>query len=290
VLKVVEVGHATVQDLGRWDARRWGVPVSGALDVESLELLNALVGNPRGAAAVEVLLGALVVEATEPVVVAVPWSAVSLAPGERLRVEPGLLAVAGGVAVPEVLGSRSGPVLRAGDLLPVGPPTGVALQLPLPPTWPDGPIRVVAGPDEGAAALCGPTWTVGTASDRMGLRLDGPTVEGGEVTSDGVVPGAIQVPPAGQPILLLAEAPTTGGYAKPAVVATVDLPRAGRLRSGDQVRFEAVTVDGALALLAARRVALDQLVASAVPAPDPRTLLSSNLVSGAVDPTDDGGA
>jgi allophanate hydrolase len=290
VLRVVEVGHAAVQDRGRWEARRWGVPVSGALDAESLELLNALVGNPPGAAAVEVLVGPLVVEATEPVVVAAPWSAMALAAGERLRVDAELLAVAGGVAVPEVLGSRSGEALRVGDLLPVGPATGVALRLPVPPVWPDGPIRVVAGPDVGAAALCGPAWRVGTASDRMGLRLDGPAIEGGEVTSDGVVPGAVQVPPSGQPILLLAEAPTTGGYRKPAVVATVDLPRAGRLRPGDEVRFEAVTVDEAIALLAARRSVLDQVVASAVSAPDPRTLLSSNLVSGAVDPTDDGGA
>jgi biotin-dependent carboxylase-like uncharacterized protein len=289
VLTVVEVGHATVQDLGRWGARRWGVPVSGALDVESLAVLNALVGNPPDAAAVEVLVGPLVVEATAPVVVAVPWSAVALDAGERLRVDAGLLAVAGGVDVPEVLGSRSGQLLRRGDALPAGPPTGVSLRLPVPPVWDEGPIRVVAGPQDGAAELCGPTWTVGPSSDRMGLRLDGPAIGGGEVTSDGVVPGAVQVPPDGRPILLLAEAPTTGGYVKPAVVATVDLPRAGRLRPGDEVRFEEVSVDEALDLLAARRAALDQLVASAVPAPDARTLLTTNLVSGAVDPTDDGG-
>ena len=289
MLRVVEVGHASVQDLGRWDARRWGVPVSGALDVESLALLNALVGNPPGSAAVEVLLGPLVVEAAEPVVVALPWTAVRLAAGERLRVEAGLLAVAGGLATDEVLGSRSGPPLRAGDQLPVGPPTTTALRLPVPPVWSTAPIRVVAGPQDGAEELCGPTWTVGGSSDRMGLRLEGPVVTGGEVVSDGVVPGAIQVPPSGQPILLLAEAPTTGGYVKPAVVATVDLPRAGRLRPGDELRFEVVTVDEALDLLAARRAALRQLATSAVPAPDPRTLLSTNLVSGAVDATDDGG-
>jgi allophanate hydrolase len=289
VLTVVEVGHATVQDLGRWGARRWGVPVAGALDAESLAVLNALVGNPPDAAAVEVLVGPLVVEATAPVVVAVPWSAVALDAGERRRVDAGLLAVAGGVDVPEVLGSRSGRVLRRGDTLPAGPPTGVSLRLPVPPVWDESPIRVVAGPQDGAGELCGPTWVVGPSSDRMGLRLDGPAIGGGEVTSDGVVPGAVQVPPDGRPILLLAEAPTTGGYVKPAVVATVDLPRAGRLRPGDEVRFEAVSVDEALDLLAARRAALDQLVASAVPAPDTRTLLTTNLVSGAVDPTDDGG-
>jgi biotin-dependent carboxylase-like uncharacterized protein len=116
------------------------------------------------------------------------------------------------------------------------------------------PLAVLPGPDpdrfgpEGLAHLTRIGWTVGSSSDRMGVRLEGPEVprRGADaLVSYGVPDGAIQVPADGVPILLLADHQTIGGYPVLAVVATVDLPRAGQLRPGDPVRFEAIDVSEA---------------------------------------------
>jgi len=184
------------------------------------------------------------------------------------------LAVRGGIEVPAVLGSRSadllsglGPApLRAGDLLPVGatvPRAGAAVPraddagaeprgvagLPGRRAWTaSGPaqLRVLPGPrDDWFAAgaiglLCGADYVVTPASDRTGLRLDGPALprrRGGELASEGMVTGALQVPPGGRPILLLADHPVTGGYPVIAVVVSADLGLAAQLRPGQPVRF-----------------------------------------------------
>jgi biotin-dependent carboxylase-like uncharacterized protein len=167
------------------------------------------------------------------------------------------LAVRGGVDLPPVLGSRSTdtlsglgpPPLRAGDRLPVGtlagdePVVDVAAVRP-PSAWPV--LRVRPGPRrdwlEPAAwtALTGTGWTVTADSDRVGLRLAGPPLrraQEGELPSEGLVPGALQVPPDGAPLLFLADHPVTGGYPVLAVVAAADLPAAAQLRPGDVVRF-----------------------------------------------------
>ena len=170
------------------------------------------------------------------------------------------LAVRGGVGVPEVLGSRStdtlsglGPApLRAGDVLPVGslladePVVDVAAVRP-PSAVPI--VRVLPGPRrdwlEPAAwtALVTAEWTVSPDSDRVGLRLTGPRLgraREDELPSEGLVPGALQVPPDGAPVLFLADHPVTGGYPVPAVVVTADLPAVAQLRPGDVLRFRAV--------------------------------------------------
>ena len=188
---------------------------------------------------------------------------VTLRPGAELsmgRPAVGLrsyLAVRGGVDVPQVLGSRStdtlsglGPApLRAGDLLPVGrlaadePIVDVAAVRP-PVVRPV--LRVLPGPRrdwlEPAAwtALTSAEWTVTADSDRVGLRLAGPRlarVRDDELPSEGLVPGAVQVPPDGAPVLFLADHPVTGGYPVLAVVATADLPAVAQLRPGDTLRF-----------------------------------------------------
>lgn len=190
----------------------------------------------------------------------------SLRPGEVLALglpTVGLrsyLAVRGGVDVAPVLGSRSTdtlsglgpPPLRTGDRLPVGreaaeePVVDVAPVGP-PPAWPV--LRVVAGPrrDWLAApawtALTAEEWTVSPDSDRVGLRLTGPRLERArddELPSEGLVPGAIQVPPDGAPVLFLADHPVTGGYPVLAVVVTADLPLAAQLRPGDRLRFRPI--------------------------------------------------
>ncbi len=202
-----------------------------------------------------------------PVVVdgrAAPFDApLTLAPGSLLTLglpATGLrsyLAVRGGVDVPPVLGSRStdtlsglGPhPLRAGDRLPVGalaaeePFVDVAAVRP-PSTRPV--LRVLPGPRRdwlepaAWAAFVGQPWTVTPDSDRVGLRLAGPRLErarSDELPSEGLVPGAVQVPPSGAPVLFLVDHPVTGGYPVLAVVVTADLPAAAQLRPGDIVRF-----------------------------------------------------
>jgi len=169
------------------------------------------------------------------------------------------LAVRGGVDVPPVLGSRStdslsglGPApLAAGDRLGVGslageePVVDVAAVAPVP----ERPVlRVLPGPRRdwlapaAWAALTGQEWQVSADSDRIGLRLTGPRLERartGELPSEGLVAGAIQVPPDGGPVLFLADHPVTGGYPVLAVVVTADLGLAAQLRPGDVVRFRA---------------------------------------------------
>jgi KipI family sensor histidine kinase inhibitor len=179
------------------------------------------------------------------------------APAAGLR---SYLAVRGGIDVPPVLGSRSsdalsglGPApLRPGDVLPLGSTRGcgpiLADVAPFAGFTP-GPagLRVVPGPrDDWFAAgaldiLRGGDYVVTGASDRSGLRLSGPALprgRDGELPSEGMVTGALQVPPDGRPILFLADHPVTGGYPVIAVVVSADIPRAAQLRPGDQVRFQ----------------------------------------------------
>ncbi|MGY2082735.1 5-oxoprolinase subunit C family protein [Blastococcus sp. SYSU DS0539] len=167
------------------------------------------------------------------------------------------LAVRGGVDVPPVLGSRSTdtlsglgpPVVTAGTRLPVGSLAGEEPVVDVAPVGPppDRPVlRVLPGPrrdwlDAAAwAALVGQPWRVSPDSDRVGLRLAGPRLRrarAGELASEGLVPGAVQVPPDGAPVIFLADHPVTGGYPVLAVVVTADLPVAAQLRPGDVVRF-----------------------------------------------------
>jgi biotin-dependent carboxylase-like uncharacterized protein len=167
------------------------------------------------------------------------------------------VAVRGGIDVPPVLGSRStdtlsglGPApVRAGDLLPVG---GSAAEEPVVDVAPvrapssQPVLRVLPGPRRdwlvpaAWALLTSADWAVTADIDRVGLRLAGPRLErarGDELPSEGLVPGAVQVPPDGAPVLFLADHPVTGGYPVLAVVTTDDLAAAAQLRPGDRVRF-----------------------------------------------------
>ncbi|GAA2532427.1 5-oxoprolinase subunit C family protein [Streptomyces koyangensis] len=266
---------ATVQDLGRPGLAAVGVGASGAADRSALRLANRLVGNPEGAAAVEATLGGLAVRALRPVTVAVTGaptplstgavrSVIQLAEGERLELGTPLaglrsyLAVRGGITVPEVLGSRSRDVLAAlgppplapGDVLPAGPASAAFPCVDLAPVrTPFGgepELRVALGPrddwftPEAVRRLLAGPWTVGAASDRVGMRLEGPALEravGGELPSEGMVPGALQVPPGGRPVLFLADHPVTGGYPVIACVLRADLDLAAQARPGQTLRF-----------------------------------------------------
>ena len=173
------------------------------------------------------------------------------------------LAVRGGIDVPPVLGSRStdtlsgiGPaVLASGAELPIGHETdalpNVDLAVPRrmqPPADRSGavPLRILPGPrtdwfePDALSLLMSSAYTVTAETDRIGARLDGPELRrarGGELRPEGMVRGALQVPPSGRPILFLADHPVTGGYPVIAVVRAADLDLAGQLRPGGLVRF-----------------------------------------------------
>jgi biotin-dependent carboxylase-like uncharacterized protein len=185
------------------------------------------------------------------------------APGVGVRT---YLSVRGGVAVPPVLGSRSrdtladlGPEpLRDGVVLPVGPPPPTHPQVDQapPPARVPGPltVAVLAGPRAGwitdPGTLDAATWTVTPASDRVGVRLSGPRLQrapdrdGEELPSEPLVPGAVQVPPDGQPVIFLADHPVTGGYPVVAVVTPAGLDAAAQAQPGERLRFRTVPEAG----------------------------------------------
>ena len=221
------------------------------------------------------------------------------------------LAVEGGFDIAPVLGSQStltraaiggleGRALRAGDVLPLRqgaaaeredvmlPPLDLGLR---------GRVRVLLGPQDdhftpaALRTLLESVYTVSQASDRMGMRLEGPLLEhsskGYNIVSDGIAHGSIQVPGNGLPIVLLADRQTTGGYPKVATVISADIPALGRLTPGAKITFEAVDIETAEA--AARQLAFDIAAMAANIAPvrhkpviDATRLMGENLVSGVV--------
>ena len=272
--------HTTIQDLGRRGFRDVGVPWSGPLDHVSFRLANQLAGNPANTPTLEILMlgPTLKVLADSVRVALVGCSAekfpsdrsVRLARGAVFRILPprdsvcAYLAVEGGFDIPSVLGSAStfarakiggfdGRRLRHGDMLPIKfnevelrDESTRAHPLDL---APDQPIRVILGPqddyftEEAIATFLSAEYTVSSQSDRMGYRLQGPLLthaKGYNIISDGIVTGAIQVPGSGQPIILMVDNPTTGGYPKIATVISADIPVVGRRSPGRKIRFVAV--------------------------------------------------
>ena len=284
-----------VMDLG-WPGRgALGVPAGGAADPAALAAANRLVGNDAAAAGLEITLSGPMLRfpaggvaaltgarfaATRSSGTAVTWNeTLVLAAGETLSLEQAQdscrcwLALRGGLAVPQVMDSRStllpagfgghlGRALQAGDALPCESGAGeVRLMRAYSPSGdPDAPLRVVAGPqaglfdDAGLMAFFTGTYRVDASSDRRGLRLSGPAVTHArvELASQGVLPGAVQAPPDGRPIILGWDGPVTGGYPVIAGVIAADLPRLAQLRPGDAVRFITIELEAARALAAAQ--------------------------------------
>jgi biotin-dependent carboxylase-like uncharacterized protein len=267
----------TVQDTGRPGQAALGIGRSGACDRASAALANRLLGNPPDAAVLEVTLGGLAVRAETDLLLVTTGARcagaaghdapVRLPAGAELRLglpDRGLrtyLAVRGGIAVPPVLGSRSTdvlaglgpPVVAVGDVLPVGTSTlplpGVDLAPVADPPGGDVTVPVLPGPradwfgPAGWVTLTGAAYTVTSDSNRVGLRLAGPVLErtvAGELPSEGMVRGALQVPPAGTPVLFLADHPVTGGYPVVGYVVDEHVDRCAQLRPGQSLRFRAV--------------------------------------------------
>jgi biotin-dependent carboxylase-like uncharacterized protein len=291
-----------VQDLGREGFYHFGIGCSGAMDPLALRLANKLVGNPDGAAALELTLPPAVLLFQCDTFFALTGAdcvarldEMSLRCGWRYHARAGqilylhrphdgqmgmrsYLAVAGGILVPQVMGSRStalqgvfgghqGRLLAAGDALPIEERTlpvtkkGIlrteknsGIHLPALTAENLTRIRVTEGTEydqfseQAQTLLTSKTWRISPQSNRMGYRLMGAeltrTVAAnlvGDLRSHGVLAGVIQVPPSGQPIILMADAGTTGGYPKIAVVVAADLWKLGQVRFGADLSFRLVS-------------------------------------------------
>jgi biotin-dependent carboxylase-like uncharacterized protein len=281
-----------VMDGGRPGRGALGVPAGGAADQQALAAANRLVGNDGGAAGLEIILSGPRLRFPRGGVIAltgacfaarrssgapVAWNeTLMLAAGEELALDHPVagcrcwLAVRGGIAVPRLMGSCStflpsgmgghcGRALRTGDRLHCGAAAkAIRLLRATPPVAAGEGLRVVAGPqvaqfdDGGLAAFFGNGYRIDGASDRRGLRLNGPPVSHrkAELLSQGVLPGSIQIPPDGQPIILGWDGPVTGGYPVIAGVVTADMPGLAQLRPNDTIRFATIEVEAARALAA----------------------------------------
>ncbi len=272
----------TVQDSGRWGHQSIGVSVSGPMDPFAHRLANALAGNARAAATLEITLTGPSIRFDDARVVAVAGARFDLfvddvpVPHERpVAVGAGgvlrfgtrhqgaraYLAVSGGIDVTPVLGSRAthvptgtggwhGRALRRDDCVPLGVAQPerrrVVDHTPAEPDVAPPTVRVMAGPDverftpEALEALVSAPYHVTVDSDRMGFRLEGPVLRHratADILSDATPFGTLQVPASGQPVLLMADRQTTGGYARLATVISADLGIAGQAAPGDALRF-----------------------------------------------------
>lgn len=315
MLRIVQPGmFTTVQDLGRTGHQRFGVPVCGVMDRWALRIANMMVGNALGDAGLEITLAGPTITFDEETLIAIAGAdlgafvgEVHVPPRHPVRVPAGatltfrggphgcraVVAVAGGIGVPAVLGSRStyvraalggfeGRALRKGDVLPTGAPSPWARRmmttlarpdgLAAAASWGAGPslrpqysaspvVRLLAGTHTehltpgSRSALFGEPFRISPQSDRMGYRLEGPELalrQPLELLSEGTTFGTMQLPPGGSPIVLMADAQTTGGYPRIGEVASVDLPLLAQLRPGDHVRFRACSLEDAQSAYVAR--------------------------------------
>ena len=264
----------SVQDLGRIGYQQYGVSVSGVMDPRSASIANILVGNDEGEAVLECTM---------------------MGPHLRFDA-PNIIAITGGDlgatldgqsidtyrAVPVVMGSRStdmkakiggyqGRKLQKDDVIAFRAPKTDLKNLGVRHISPEFvpraeyKLRVVLGPQDdaftelGAMTFLSSVYTLTPEFDRMGCRLDGELIEhikDGNIISDGIAFGAIQVPSAGKPIIMLADRQTTGGYTKIANVISADFRILAQLKAGDRVRFEKVSITTAQEALLAQRAAL----------------------------------
>jgi biotin-dependent carboxylase-like uncharacterized protein len=282
-LVIAAIGPASsVQDGGRPGSQRYGLTPSGAMDRLALAAANALVGNVMFAAAVEIgPFGAAFTARDGAVRIALSGASrnadiggrtiafdtsATLADGETLTLgfardaSFSYLAIESGFAGEPMFGSlavnaRAGlgspypRPLQAGDELRTAAASGTAEQRIELPAVPEGPIRVVLGPQEDEFAddakklFLDSEWKISATSDRMGYRLEGPVIRhlhGHNIVSDGTVNGSVQVPGNGAPIVLMPDRPTTGGYPKIATVISADFGRFAQIPAGTGFRFKAV--------------------------------------------------
>ena len=279
----------TVQDLGRFHAYHLGVPASGTLDDYAGRIANWLVGNPTTCATLEMTMTGARMEILSPADIAITGAAMGTQINGRpcrqwtsFRVQPGdvldlgaaengcraYLALTGGIAVPQVLGSSStylggllggfkGRMLAAGDILKrgKGPLLRSARSLPWFPLYPEDIfLRAIAGPHNNyfhnhLERFFSTPFAVTAQCNRMGIRLSGRPVDRDatapeSILSEPILPGNVQIPAGGQPIILLKEQ-TIGGYTNIATVISIDIWRIGQAKPGDRVHFVQTSLEEA---------------------------------------------
>lgn len=270
VLEVAAPGLlATIQDGGRPGWRRFGIPPGGAMDRGAMRLANRLLDNPAEAAVLECLQGTRLIATTSvDVAIAGAWGgrAWTAKRGDIIEFPANLagvwhyLALPGGLVAETFLGSRSvcaragiGTPFAKGDRIacrnaPTGAlPAGVKRRQPSEQSTAteDASLRVWPGPQwevfdaASRERFFSQAWRVSSRSDRTGYRLEGPELSPprGNLVSEPVRVGSVQVPPSGQPVVTLYDGPTVGGYAKIALVESADLDRLVQTRPGRTVRF-----------------------------------------------------
>ena len=288
----------TIQDWGRPHALASGVPPGGAMDRFAHAAANLLAGNDPAAASLECTLSGPRLVAERACVVAIAgadlgpringdeaemWASLALGAGDELAFggrrsgARAYIAVAGGIVGDRWLGSMStnlmvgrggmrGRALAQGDVVAVGEPLeavrpGRTLREDLRPNYSDHTLHAIPGPHR-ILALFDTSFEVGRDSNRMGYRLDGTPLDApaAEILSFALVAGAVQLPPDGRPILLMADHQTAGGYPVAAVVVSASMPVAAQLAPGDELHFAATSIETALEMRAAQRAALDSLM------------------------------
>jgi biotin-dependent carboxylase-like uncharacterized protein len=298
VIRIERIGlRATVQDRGRLEHLREGVPPAGPADPIAFAAAQALVGNDGAAAAIEIVGGPFTFACDDRRLVAVTgrdvmlrgrdvvpgWTATFARAGESFTVLCGersrfaYLAVSGGIATETILGSRAtflpaglGRPLSQGAALALGTArvdVELAGRSAGSPDYDTGQIRAITGPhaqrftDEAHSLFFRSEFQVEPASDRMGTRLSGPRIAAreGEILTCGVVAGAVQIPSGGAPIVLLADHQATGGYPVIATVISTDLGIVAQRLPGERLRFARVDRDLAVRALRDARAALEAI-------------------------------
>ena len=293
----------TVQDQGRIGYQQFGVSVSGVMDPRSASLANILVGNDEKEAVLECTMMGPHLQFNQANCIAITggdlmptldgkpipnYTAVKVEAGQVLKFTMpktgcrAFIAFAGGLDIPEVMGSRStymkakiggveGRKLAKDDVIGFRAPKAELKNMNFRSMASEFvprkeyTVRVVLGPqddyftDAGIQTFLSEVYSVTAEFDRMGCRLEGAVIqhkEGGDIISDGIAFGAIQVPSSGQPIIMLGDRQTTGGYTKIANVISADFRILAQLKQGDKVRFEMVSVKAAQDALLTQRAAL----------------------------------
>ena len=300
--KVIKSGiFDTIQDLGRFGFQQFGMPVSGAMDSYALRIGNRLLENKENEAGIEISTPGLSLEVLDQTVIAITgadfnptinnlpapiWEALEVKKGDNIsfnQIKSGCrsyLLVAGGIDVPNMLGSKStytrgkigglkGRPLSKYDLINIGNPNQklpdiIGRKVPsinIPNYHEENKIRVMLGPQDdyftknGLYAFLNSFYEITVHSDRMGYRLKGPKIKsknGSDIITDGVPLGSIQVPQDGMPIVMLADRQTTGGYAKIATVISVDIDKLAQMKPGNKIKFTPINLEEAHRLLGER--------------------------------------
>ncbi|WP_458413217.1 biotin-dependent carboxyltransferase family protein [Schinkia sp. CFF1] len=318
-VKVLHPGlSTTIQDLGRFGSQKFGVIVSGAMDSISLRIANLLIGNSEGEGALEITLFGTTLEFQSEQLIAITggnlqptidgeeapmWRPILIRKGSILKFKSAItgcrayVAFAGGIQVPEVMGSKStylraeiggfhGRALQKGDEFSFGSYTHIALSFvgqlekmnrhfPWSVNYKEffsfkqtQTIRVLRGSeyhrfDESSQqTFFSEPYTLTTQADRMGYRLEGKALslaEKFELLSEGVTYGTIQVPSNGQPIILMADRQTTGGYPKIGQVISADLPKLAQLQPKAKILFKVVSIEQAENELIEKEIILNEL-------------------------------